>query len=180
MSTVLKVKNSHSSLSKTKCLFAVLVLRLILASPAQALNPSEVPPPFALVSQGGEIVSLSDFRGKVVYLDFWASWCGPCRHTLPWMQKMQKKYKAQGLEVFAVNVDENKADAQKIIDELKPVFTIGFDPTGSVAEKYQLPTMPSSCLIGRDGKIVALHSGFREGDSEEIEEKIKNLLNSKR
>lgn len=167
-------------LFKFKNIFAVCMTISFLCSNASALNPSEIAPPFSLVSLSGEIISLSDFQGKVVYLDFWASWCGPCRHTLPWMQKMQAKYKSQGLEILAVNVDENKNDAKKMIDEIKPVFTVAFDPTGNVAEKYELPTMPSSILIGRNGKIVFLHSGFREGDGEELEAQIEKLLKNHR
>lgn len=166
-----------------------LMIALLLASSALlpkfignalALNQSEVPPEFSLISQSGKTVSLSDYRGKVVYLDFWASWCGPCRHTLPWMQQIQSKFKSQGLEVVAINLDTNRADAEKLLEGLSPTFTILFDPLGKAASKYQLPSMPSSYLIGKDGKVVVAHSGFREGDDRVLEAEIEKLLNMKR
>ena len=147
---------------------------------ALALSENDAAPDFSLKSQFGKTVSLSDYQGKVVYLDFWASWCGPCRHTLPWMQKLQSKFKSQGLEVVAVNLDVHQADAEKLFSEINPSFTILFDPTGEAAKKYQLPSMPSSFLLDKKGRIVIAHSGFREGDDAILESDIETLLNSKR
>ncbi len=146
---------------------------------ALAVNQSEAPPEFSLISLNGKTVSLSDYQGKVVYIDFWASWCGPCRHTLPWMKQLQGKFKSQGLEVLAINLDANRADAEKLLEGLNPTFTILFDPSGKAASNYHLPAMPSSYLVGKDGKIAVVHSGFREGDDQVIESQIEKLLNIK-
>lgn len=157
-----------------------LVIFINQVSIVFALNKNEAPPDFTLLSQNKKTITLSDYRGKIVYLDFWASWCGPCRHTLPWMERLQNKFKSQGLEVVAVNLDTNQGDAEKLLTDLKPTFTILFDPSGKVASTYQLPSMPSSFIITRDGKISEIHSGFHEGDDLIIESQIDKLLNTKR
>lgn len=148
-------------------------------SPASAASESETPPNFRLTTVDGKPVQLSDFKGKVVYLDFWASWCGPCKHTLPWMQRLQQRYRADGLEVVAVNLDPSPADAQPLLTSVRPTFTVLYDPAGSAASDYQVPTMPTSFLIGRDGRIAAVHSGFADEDESVIEREVARLVGSK-
>lgn len=179
--SLLRFSVSRISLFALGKALVLLALFLVLTVPsgACALGPSDSPPAFSLSSLSNKMVSSADYRGKVLYIDFWASWCGPCRHTLPWMQQLQQKFKARGLEVFAINVDTKRANADKLLEGLNPSFTVLFDPNGEVAKKYQLPSMPTSFLVGKDGKIVRVQSGFREGDAEELEAQIEKLLTIK-
>jgi len=154
----------------------LLMTLSVFVSVAKALEPNDLPPDFALRDSSGRTVRLAELKGKVVYLDFWASWCAPCRHTFPWMQKIQQQYQSRGLEVVTINMDENVEDANEFLRDLRPKFTVLFDPNGQVAGAYQLPTMPSSFLITRDGRVASVHSGFREGDDSELEKRIQAAL----
>jgi len=130
---------------------------------------------FTLPGEKGS-VSLNQYKGQVVYLDFWASWCGPCRQSFPWMNEMQQRYGARGFKVIAVNLDKEQALREKFITTIPPKFTIAFDPEGTVAEQYGVQGMPSSYLIDRNGNIYAHHLGFREKDTAELEKTIQSLL----
>jgi thiol-disulfide isomerase/thioredoxin len=121
-------------------------------------------------------IILSSYKGKVVYLDFWASWCPPCRKSFPWMNSMQEKYKSQGLEIIAVNLDANKKDALKFLSTNSAIFTVAFDSEGKTPRKYGVKGMPTSYLIDRDGKIVLQHMGFDDEDRASLEQKIQELL----
>ena len=124
-------------------------------------------------------VSLNAYRGRVVYLDFWASWCAPCRKSFPWMNAMQQQYGAHGLSVVAVNLDQDRALADRFLEEMPAEFTVAFDPTGSTAERFDVRVMPSSYLIDRRGEVVAVHRGFRRGDTATLEREIRELLASR-
>ena len=124
-------------------------------------------------------VSLKDFRGKVVYLDFWASWCVPCIKSFPWMDEIKQKYSEKGFEIIAINLDKDRAAADDFLKELNVSFTIAFDESGDSAAQYKLKGMPTSYLIGRDGKVYASHIGFIDKDKVELEKAIVNLINKK-
>lgn len=132
-------------------------------------------PAIKLPAAGGEF-ELAKHRGEVVYLDFWASWCIPCRKSFPWMNEMSAKYKDQGLKVIAVNLDKDKKLADEFLKKVEAHFTIAFDPVGDSARAYKLRGMPSSYLIGRDGNLYASHIGFREKDKPKMEQAIQQLL----
>jgi len=111
-------------------------------------------------------LDLNAYAGKVVYLDFWASWCAPCRVSFPWLNAMAEALGPRGLVVIGVNVDHNRGPAEEFLRENAASFPIVYDPEGRIARKYGLQGMPTSVLIGRDGKVHATHSGFlreREG-----------------
>lgn len=122
------------------------------------------------------IVKLDDLRGQVVYLDFWASWCKPCRKSFPWMNKMQTRYSKQGLKVIAVNLDAERELANRFLKENKTEFTIAYDPEGKLAAEYKLKGMPTSYLFDRKGKVINIHMGFRQRDVQKLEAMIKNTL----
>lgn len=143
---------------------------LAFAAHAYAVDPGAEAPDFTMTN--GK--SLSELRGKVIYVDFWASWCGPCQMSFPWMEEVQNKY--QGLKVIAVNVDADREDADRFLESAKPSFEIVFDPDGKIPEAYGVEGMPSSYLIGPDGKVVSTHRGFRENDKAVIEKEIQMLL----
>ncbi len=139
---------------------------------------------FAVTSQAPDIslpaiegnVQLASLKGKVVYLDFWASWCLPCKKSFPWMSEMKKRYADQGFEILAVNLDKDRALADAFLGRMKVNFIVAFDESGKTASEYKLRGMPSSYLIGRDGKIYASHIGFREKDKVQLEQAVKSLL----
>jgi len=122
------------------------------------------------------VAGLAQYKGKTVWLDFWASWCGPCKQSFPWMNSLQQRFAAQGLQVLAVNVDSNSADAQRFLAEHPAQFAVSFDPSGQGPKAYQIKGMPTSVLIGPDGRVLWQHSGFRESDLAEMEQKIRNAL----
>ncbi len=124
-------------------------------------------------------VKLEDFKGKVVYLDFWASWCVPCKKSFPWMDEIRQKYSEKGFEIIAVNLDKDRSAADDFLKELDVSFTLAFDQSGDSAAQYKLKGMPTSYLIGCDGKVYASHIGFRDKDKVELEKAIVNLINKK-
>jgi thiol-disulfide isomerase/thioredoxin len=132
-------------------------------------------PTFELPCDSGT-VSLEQYRDHVVYIDFWASWCVPCKHSFPWLNEMQERYAADGLKIIAINIDEDKADAQKFLENMPASFQIAYDPKGTVADLYRLKVMPSSYLIDRNGNVVHTHKGFKTSDGTRIEGKIQELL----
>jgi len=124
-------------------------------------------------------LDLTSLRGQVVYLDFWASWCGPCRQSFPWMQTMTKAYEGQGLAIVAVNLDRDRVDADKFLDQFKPTFDVRFDPKGESAEFYKIRGMPASVLIDRHGTPRYIHIGFRPVDAAVYETQLRELLAEK-
>ena len=124
-------------------------------------------------------INLENLKGKVVYLDFWASWCDPCRKSFPWMNELHSRYDNEEFIIVAVNLDTSKTEATKFLQKVPASFNVAYDPDGNVAEKYHLKAMPSSYLIDKHGNLVLTHKGYREGDTVEIEEKIRQLLHSK-
>jgi thiol-disulfide isomerase/thioredoxin len=119
------------------------------------------------------------YKGKVVYIDFWASWCGPCRESFPWMNAMQQKYSKDGLVILAVNVDTDKASAAKFLATHPAQFDIWYDPKGELAKQFAVQTMPSSFVLGRDGKPAAKHNGFHQKKIGQYETELQQLLAQK-
>jgi thiol-disulfide isomerase/thioredoxin len=131
----------------------------------------------AQATSGGDApVDLAALKGKVVYLDFWASWCVPCRQSFPWMNDMHRKYEADGLVVLAVNMDQVRADADGFLRQYPAQFRVAFDPAGRTASGFKLRGMPTSALIGRDGKVLLLHEGFKARDQASLEQSIRDAL----
>ncbi|HEX2668196.1 MAG TPA: TlpA disulfide reductase family protein [Gammaproteobacteria bacterium] len=120
-------------------------------------------------------LDLAPYKGKVVYLDFWASWCKPCRQSFPWMNAMQKKYAGE-LVIVAVNLDEEQADAARFLKETPADFTVVYDPEGKSAEQYGIIGMPSSFVIGRDGQVLKKHQGFFEDSPAKYEAELREIL----
>ena len=159
---------------KIKSISLVLAAALSTSS-AFALEKGAAAPQFDLQGMDGA-VQLAKLSGKVVYVDFWASWCGPCRQSFPWMNEMQAKYGARGLQIVGINVDAKSEDAKTFLATTPAKFTIAFDPKGATPRQYGIKGMPSSVLIGPDGKVLMEHSGFRDADRAELEAKIQSAL----
>lgn len=124
-------------------------------------------------------IDLSAYKGKVVYLDFWASWCKPCRESFPWMNELTDLYGSDGLVVVAVNVDHERGLAEDFLQQNTADFKVVYDPDGDLAEKYNVQAMPTSVLIGRDGKVRYVHSGFYPRKEDDYLAHIRTLLNQK-
>jgi len=169
---MLSIAESRQRILLLPLLFLALLFGLC-ASNAQAAKRASN---FQVQDLNGKSVKLSDYRGKVVYLDFWASWCRPCVKSFPWMQKMQSRHGNKGLVILAVNLDDNKTDAWNFLKEHRSNFKILHDPRGSIAEKYQVNAMPSSFLIDRQGRIQKVHYGFKENTRAQKEKEIIALL----
>ena len=122
------------------------------------------------------IVKLSSYQGKLVYLDFWASWCVPCRQSFPFMNEMKKKYEKEGLKIIAVNLDTDSEKAARFLKIIPAEFSIAYDPQGDVPKAYKVSVVPSLYLINRDGDIVYSHKGFRVSENEKLEARIKQFL----
>jgi len=153
-------------------LLVTAALALGFAGVAPAADPA---PDFSLPTATG-VIKLQSLRGKTVYLDFWASWCGPCRKSFPWMNEMRRRYADRGLVIVTVNVDKDRKLADRFLEEYPADFTVAYDPEGKVASTYKVKGMPSSYLIDRAGYIRYRHIGFREAAKAEIESQIESLL----
>ena len=107
-----------------------------------------------------DTVSLDSLRGKVVLVDFWASWCVPCRGSFPWMAELNRRFGPSGLAVVAINLDKERAAADRFLADHPAPFTVAFDPAGHTAESWRVSAMPTTFLVGRDGHVLATHAGF--------------------
>lgn len=123
-----------------------------------------------------ETFSVHEYAGKVVVLDFWASWCVPCRRSFPLLNAMHQKYADEGLTIIGVNLDMERADAARFLEEYPAEFAILYDENQELARQFEVVAMPSSYVIGRDGKILARHMGFKVKQQDEYESIIVDAL----
>lgn len=121
-------------------------------------------------------LQLSDLKGQVIYVDFWASWCAPCRKSFPWLNELQAKYKDQGFTVIGVNVDVEKSMADEFLTQVPADFPIVYDPNSKIAKAYQVVGMPSSYIIGRDGEVKHMHAGFSTKKTAKYQKEIADLI----
>ena len=119
---------------------------------------------------------LAKYKGQVVYLDFWASWCVPCRKSFPWMNEIHKKYEQQGLKVLTINLDADRANADEFLAKYPAQFSVLYDSAGLSARKFKVKGMPSSYLVNKEGKVVSVHVGFFKDKIAEYEQEIEALL----
>jgi cytochrome c biogenesis protein CcmG/thiol:disulfide interchange protein DsbE len=121
---------------------------------------------------------LSDLKGQWVYVDFWASWCGPCRLSFAFMNELQQKYAAHGLKIVAINVDAKRPDADQFLARHPARFSLAFDAKGESARRLGIKAMPTSLLVAPDGTVRFVHAGFRQEDRAELEARIAAALGS--
>ncbi|MEO2173128.1 MAG: TlpA disulfide reductase family protein [bacterium] len=155
----------------------VLVMSFILFSLSGYSQPDKAPE-FEIQDLDGGVIKLSDYNGKVVYLDFWASWCGPCKLSFPWMEQMYQKYGSQDLAIIAVNLDQDRKLADRFLAQAGVHFIIGFDPGGITPLAYEIKGMPSSVIINRDGTIFSQRVGFNQHRQKEHEASIEALVSA--
>ena len=155
-------------------------LLLIAATLSQAAWPlgagDRAPGCSARALADGAPLDPSAYRGQVLYLDFWASWCGPCRESFPFMNTLEQEFRDKGLRIVAVSVDKTAEDARRFLERYPARFTLGLDVAGACPAAYQLPGMPTSFLIDRAGLIRAVHAGFRADDASQIRRQVLEAL----
>ncbi len=155
-------------------------LALAAYGTASGLETGHAAPNCALASFGTEQPpDVSQFRGKVVYVDFWASWCGPCAQSFPFMNDLDREFRGKGLQVLGISVDQKPDDAKKFLGKHPADFTVALDSGGQCPRSFEVQGMPSSYLIDRNGIVRYVHLGFRQGDAETIRSKIETLLAEK-
>jgi thiol-disulfide isomerase/thioredoxin len=158
-----------------KVLRTVLAAAL-LAAPALAGAPSGPAPPFQLASMAGKQVSLEQFKGQVVMINFWASWCGPCRQEMPILEKLYGKYKPMGFTMIGVNVEPDSQLAVNWLKDTPVTFPILFDTKSQVSKLYKVAGMPSTVIVDRKGNLRWLHRGYKPGDENEYLDQVRALV----
>jgi peroxiredoxin len=148
-----------------------LLLAGIAASAPAAKSPPRAPE-FRLSATHG-VAALDSLRGKVVLLDFWASWCAPCARSFPWMNALHDSLSDQGFEIVAISLDKDREDANAFLAQHAPHFIVAFDPEGETAEAYHVAAMPTSFVIDRSGAIVLTHAGFDPKKTAEVESMVR-------
>ena len=152
-------------IARIRTILLTLLLTLSATAMAEEANPAAL--------------DLSEYQGEVVVLDFWASWCGPCRRSFPWLNEMHTKYEQDGLVVIGVNLDAKPEDAADFLDDYPAEFKIHFDTDATLATEYGVEAMPSSFVIDRDGEIRASHRGFKVKEQDEYEAILVEALGEK-
>lgn len=155
--------------------FHLLFMTLTLLISGNAIANAQQAPAFSLASDNGE-VNLKQYRNKIVYVDFWASWCKPCRESFSFMNEMQKKYAARGLQIIAINLDDQRSAADAFLSKYPAQFKIAYDPEGKTPAAYGVKVMPTSYLLDRKGNIIFTHKGFKQNQTNELEQHIAQAL----
>lgn len=156
--------------------YLVFLLMLASVSTLGARELSGVAPDFTLAASTGKNIKLSELRGDVVMINFWASWCGPCREEMPLLDALYKQYRDYGFTLLGVNVDENRDAADKLLGQLPVSFPVVYDPASKVSELYDVDAMPSTILIDRDGNLRYLHRGYKPGYEDAYDAQVKALV----
>ena len=164
--------------------FSYLVPGLLLASVLALVAPNLVlaaevgksAPDFTLKSLGGKNLKLSEMAGNVVLINFWASWCGPCREEMPLLNALHKKYEPLGFTVFGVNVEEDVKAAKGFLKNFPVDFPVLLDNTNQVSKQYKVIAMPTTVVVDRDGNMRYLHQGYKSGDEVKYRQMVKTLV----
>ena len=172
--------NSRQSLGQARLAVRILgcglALALSVAASADSITPGAAAPAFELPSSGSKDISLSDLKGQVVLINFWASWCGPCRQEMPVLDQLYKKYKAAGFTLLGVNVEPKTADAVGFLKSTPVSFPILFDTDSKVSKLYEVSGMPSTVILDRTGKVRYVHHGYKPGEESEYLDQIRSLV----
>ena len=155
---------------------AVIVATLTLSLPALAGPTGGPAPAFTLASRAGQDVSLAQYKGQVVMLNFWASWCGPCRQEMPLLESIYRKYGKMGFTMIGVNVEPDSNAANEWLKATPVSFPILYDRDSKVSKLYDVAGMPSTVIIDRTGKLRVLHRGYKPGDENEYLDSIRTLI----
>ncbi len=133
-------------------------------------------PDFVLKSSSGENMRLSEYRGDVVMINFWATWCGPCRQEMPLLDDLYSRYQRVGFNLLGINIDDDSRRAMQMIEELEVKFPVLFDESKEVSKLYQVEAMPVTVLVDREGKVRHVHHGYKPGYEDKYLTEIRSLL----
>jgi peroxiredoxin len=161
---------------KKTLMLVIGALALIFSSNALAAEEGAPAPDFTLKTLDGSNLKLSEQRGTVILLNFWASWCGPCRTEMPLLDDLYQEYRDYGFTVLGVNLDENRDQADRLLDKIPVTFPVLFDPQNSTSETYGVDAMPTTVLIDRNGVVRHHHRGYKDGYMDKYEDQVKALV----
>jgi peroxiredoxin len=156
--------------------FSTLALGALICAFASAATLSGPAPNFSLESRGGGTVTLEDLKGQVVMINFWATWCVPCRQEMPHLEALHQRYSSLGFTLLGVNVEDNRDGVEKYLKDTPVTFPILFDPKSEVSKLYEVVAMPSTVMVGRDGTMRFIHHGYKPGYENEYQAQIRALL----
>jgi thiol-disulfide isomerase/thioredoxin len=155
-----------------------LAMAVVFVAPALAATTASAPAPgFKLSGRGGKNIDLAQYKGQVVMINFWATWCGPCRQEMPLLEQIHKKYKGMGFTMLGVNVEPDPKAAEAWLAKQTPVsFPIAFDTDSKVSKLYKVAGMPSTVIVDRKGNMRVLHKGYKPGDENAYLSHIRTLI----
>lgn len=153
-----------------------LPVALLLITGGVTIAADGPAPDFSLPDQSGSTVSLSQFDGQVVLINFWASWCGPCREEMPLLAELHQRYESLGFTMLGINVEEDSTEADRFLRSVPVSFPILYDRANSVSKLYDVIAMPSTILIGRDGRVRYIHHGYEPGYENDYQDQIRELI----
>lgn len=168
--------SSHPSRRQAVRLVAGSALTVCSGLSLSAIAPSATAPDFTLRSMNGPNLRLQEQRGRVVMVNFWATWCGPCRQEMPHLNRLYEKYRASGFVLIGVNVDDDVRKAADVAAKLGVNFPVLLDTDKKVSRQYDLSTMPSTVLIDRDGRVKYVHLGYKTGYEDTYDKQVRELL----
>lgn len=154
----------------------LLLSQLLLVQLSHSASVGNEAPNFTLKSNNGKNLRLSEQRGNVVLINFWASWCGPCRQEMPELEAIYQKYNKLGFTIFGVNVDKDRAMADRVLKDISTSFPVLFDGDNAVTELYEVAAMPTTVIVDRDGKVRFIHRSYKPGYEDEYIKQIKTLI----
>jgi len=155
---------------------ASIAFAIVAGTASSAIAPATAAPDFTLHAMGGPNLRLKEQRGRVVMVNFWATWCGPCRQEMPQLNRLYEKYKSSGFVLLGVNVDDDVAKAAELAAKLGVTFPVLLDTEKTVSKLYDVSTMPSTMIIDREGKVRYVHRGYLAGYEDNYEKQIRELL----
>jgi thiol-disulfide isomerase/thioredoxin len=162
--------------SKLTAALTIAMVLLAAVPASDAASGSGAAPQFSLDARGGSKISLAQYRGQVVMLNFWASWCGPCRQEMPLLESIYKKYNKMGFTLIGVNVEPDSKAAEGFLKQTPVSFPVIYDKDSTVSKAYDVSGMPSTVIIDRKGNIRVLHRGYKPGDENEYLDSIRALV----
>lgn len=172
------MKNLSSFKQKAYRAFVTLNLIVFLSASlsASALDIGQMAPDFTLKNTQGENLNLAEQRGQIIVINFWASWCGPCRKEMPILQSFHHQYNNLGVSVWGVNIEQENQAGREFLDDLHLSFPIFFDNSNIIAANYQVEAMPTTVIVGRNGKVRYTFKGYRDGYEQKYAKAIKKLV----
>ena len=155
---------------------AVLLVALPAALTSASISKSGPAPQFSLAARGGKTINLAQYKGQVVMINFWATWCGPCRQEMPLLESIYKKYNKMGFTLLGVNVEPDSKPAEDWLKATPVSFPILFDTKSEVSKMYEVSGMPSTVIVDRKGNVRVIHHGYKPGDENEYQDNIRKLV----